>query len=150
MANRNKVQSQKSSRPRTHRRSRPLYGPLHPWRLCPLGQHWVVEHDVHRKPTPRRPEGATFPRSSHCQRNPSHLDRLYPLEMHNMAEKFFSALVGPPALDDFEFKARGNAFDALIRGWTRYWNEIFQPSEPLDPNLVKALVATESGFNPKS
>ncbi len=32
------------------------------------------------------------------------------------------------------------------RGWTKYWNEIFQPSDPLDPDLVKALIATESSF----
>jgi soluble lytic murein transglycosylase-like protein len=40
-------------------------------------------------------------------------------------------------------------FDQQIRGWVRYWNDIFQPSDPLDPNLIKALIATESGFNPK-
>ena len=40
-----------------------------------------------------------------------------------------------------------NKYDVLIRGWVRYWNEIFQPKNPLDPNLVKALMATESSFN---
>lgn len=38
----------------------------------------------------------------------------------------------------------------MIRGWTRYWNDIFKPAEPLDPGLVKALIATESGFDPSS
>jgi soluble lytic murein transglycosylase-like protein len=70
--------------------------------------------------------------------------------MQNIAETFFSSLTGPPSLDDFDFKSRGNQFDAMIRGWTKYWNEIFQPSELLDPDLVKTLIATESGFNPES
>lgn len=35
-----------------------------------------------------------------------------------------------------------------VRGWSKYWNEVFQPAVPLDPDLVKALIASESGFNP--
>ena len=31
----------------------------------------------------------------------------------------------------------------------RYWNDIFKPSEPLDPNFVKAMIASESRFNPE-
>lgn len=36
----------------------------------------------------------------------------------------------------------------MIAGWTKYWNEVLLPKDNLDPNLVKALIATESGFNP--
>lgn len=71
--------------------------------------------------------------------------------MENMAAHFFSPLSGPPANDDLGFNQEnitGNAFDGLIRGWTKYWNEVLQPDIPLNPNLVKALIATESGFNP--
>lgn len=41
-------------------------------------------------------------------------------------------------------------FDHLIRGWVHYWNDIFNPNELLDPNFIKALIATESGFDPMS
>lgn len=43
-----------------------------------------------------------------------------------------------------------NQYDDLISGWTAYWNDIFQLKNPLHPNYVKALIATESTFNPKA
>jgi hypothetical protein len=36
----------------------------------------------------------------------------------------------------------------LIAGWVQYWNDILKPDIPLDPNLVKALIASESRFIP--
>jgi len=32
--------------------------------------------------------------------------------------------------------------------WTKYWNDVLKPSTPLDPDIVKALIASESGFDP--
>jgi hypothetical protein len=32
----------------------------------------------------------------------------------------------------------------------KYWNEVLKPETPLDPNLVKALIATESAFEKNS
>jgi soluble lytic murein transglycosylase-like protein len=40
--------------------------------------------------------------------------------------------------------------DDLISGWTAYWNDVFQLKNPLHPNYVKALMATESTFDPKA
>jgi hypothetical protein len=43
----------------------------------------------------------------------------------------------------------GNKYDELIAIWVDYFNEKFgvtPPYAPLDPNLVKALIASESGF----
>ncbi|MEI8346353.1 MAG: hypothetical protein WCG27_02725, partial [Pseudomonadota bacterium] len=39
-----------------------------------------------------------------------------------------------------------------IRGWVKYWNDIFKPNNQLDANLIKALMASASGFrvNPPS
>jgi ribosomal protein S15P/S13E len=37
----------------------------------------------------------------------------------------------------------------LIAGWVQYWNEILKSDQPLDPNLVKALIASESNFYPE-
>jgi len=69
--------------------------------------------------------------------------------MTEIAERFFASPSGPPQADTLDFP-RGDEFDPLIRGWTRYWNEVMGESDPLDPNLVKALIATESRFNPKA
>ncbi len=96
------------------KKSSQLHGPFHPWRLCPIGEHWVRAHNkVSSKGTP-------FIRSGHCRENRTGKDQLYRHEIENIAEQFFPALSGPPA------------------------------NIPLDPNLVKALIATESGFDPSS
>jgi hypothetical protein len=41
----------------------------------------------------------------------------------------------------------GNAYDELIAGWVDYFNREFNVRPPLDPNLVKALIASESSFD---
>lgn len=46
-----------------------------------------------------------------------------------------------------EFQTKGHQYDALIVGWTNHWNTVFEPKETLEPNLVKALIASESSFN---
>ena len=107
----------------------------HPWRICPLGEHW-------RKPHPKT---GTRGVRGHCVKNPSKKDQLYSDELYEMAEKYFSKLTGAPSSQTLGYP-QGNKFDELIRGWCKYWNEIFLPITPLDPNLVKALIATESGF----
>jgi Transglycosylase SLT domain len=145
MVRRKKNHSKRSGRPPSRRRGRPHYGPLHPWRICPIGEHWVRTHDVRCEPGPQHPYG-TYIRHGHCHTNPSHRDHLYRPEMENMAKEFFPPLTGSPAPNNLEFN-HGNDFDYVIRGWTKYWNEILQPKLPLDPDLVKALVASESGFN---
>jgi len=40
-------------------------------------------------------------------------------------------------------------YDDLIAGWTKYWNDVLKPEEKLHPNVVKALIASESSFRPK-
>jgi hypothetical protein len=69
------------------------------------------------------------------------------LEMEIIAEKYFHRLTGAPSADNLGYKD-GNSYDIFIRGWTRYWNEVLKPNTPLDPDWVKALIATESGFYP--
>jgi hypothetical protein len=50
-----------------------------------------------------------------------------------------------PTPDSLDFPD-GNQYDKEIGGWTKFWNDILNPEVPLDPNLVKALIATESSF----
>jgi len=117
----------------------------HPWRLCPPGEHWVVAHPLRIPPSEKNPAGSVTTRSAHCHGNPSRKDSIYADEITEIAQQNFADLKGAPTAYNLGFK-NGNDFDHLIRGWTKYWNEVFKPKEPLDPDLVKALIATESGF----
>lgn len=121
---------------------------VHPWRVCPLGQHWVRTHPMRIPPGQKNPSGTTI-RDGHCANNPSRKDQLYRDEIQLITQKHFWRLKGLPTPNKLKYD-NGNDFDPLIRGWVRYWNEVLKPKEPLDPDIVKALIATESGFNPNS
>ncbi|MGK5084131.1 transglycosylase SLT domain-containing protein [Bdellovibrionota bacterium FG-1] len=132
---------------RVPKKKKPHQGPPHPWRLCPIGQHYRKAHS--QRPYTRR-DGTLVSGSHHratCADNPSGLDQIYSEELTIIAERYFSTLSGLPKADSLGFE-RGNDFDPYIRGWTRYWNEVLGEKDPLDPDLVKALIATESRFNP--
>ncbi len=118
-----------------------------PWRLCPPGHHWRSDH---KQQTYSRKDGTTVREhdvAGSCCQNPSKKDQIYSEELREIAKKYFSNLEGSPAANDLGFK-NGNTYDVYIRGWTQFWNDVFRPKVKLDPNLVKALIATESGFNP--
>ena len=116
---------------------------VHPWRRCPGGEHWVVTH-------PRRYPKRVTQVTGYCRTNPSRKDQIYIEELLHIAEKYFSKVKQQPKPDNLDFKYKGNRYDALIAGWTKYWNDVLAPKENLDPNLVKALIATESGFIPEA
>ncbi len=121
----------------------------HSWRPCPLGEHWVITHPYHVGPSKAHPEGSIASQSGHCRKNRTRKDHLYRDDIIEMAQRHFENLRGSPTANDLGFRNRGNKYDELIRGWTRYWNDILLPKDPLEPDLVKALIASESGFNPK-
>lgn len=59
-----------------------------------------------------------------------------------------------PANDDLDYKD-GSKYDALIAIWVDYFNRklgVTPPSTPLDPDVIKALIASESEFkkNPRN
>lgn len=122
---------------------------MHPWRVCPIGKHYVRTHILHIPPSKEHPEGQVVTRHAHCADNPSHKDLLSYDELQIIAKKYFSDLIGAPKAGILTDFPRADEFDSYIRGWVRYWNEIFHPQEPLDPNLVKALIASESSFRPE-
>ncbi|MBI4040944.1 MAG: hypothetical protein HY390_03635 [Deltaproteobacteria bacterium] len=121
---------------------------VHPWRLCPLGQHWVRTHPMHVPPSKKNPAGSVTSRKEHCARNPTGKDQLYPDEILEMTDRHFSKATELPCPFNLGF-SKGNDYDLLIAGWTQYWNEILKSEIPLGKNLVKALIASESGFDPK-
>ncbi len=126
----------------------------HEWRLCPIGEHWITDHPLWVPATEERP-GYYTTRDGHCAANPTRgnariiKDYLSTEEMQMIADKYFSNLSGPPSSGILSEYNGSDNFDKFIRGWTRYWNDIFKPDDPLDPNLVKALIATESTFQLK-
>jgi predicted nucleotidyltransferase len=119
--------------------------PRHPWRLCPPGEYW---RSTHVQSTYSRRDGATVrahPRRGSCCKRPSGKDQLYPDEIHEISKRHFRSLKRMPCELPLGFK-NGSLYDSEIAGWTQYWNDVLQPEDPLDPNLVKALIASESGF----
>lgn len=121
----------------------------HPWRLCPAGEHWVMTHPMRVPPSKSHPTGSITTRRGHCAKNPTGKDQLYPDEISEITQQSFKDLKIKPCPSDLGFKIKGTQFDDLIAGWTKYWNEVLKPKEPLNPNIVKALIASESGFNPE-
>lgn len=117
----------------------------HPWRECPLGEHWVKEHERKVEKSQKNPEGITIV-DGHCRKNPSHHEIFVADELHKIAGRHFKNLKALPKADNLD-NPHGNDFDELIGGWTQFWNDVFNPKDLLDPNLVKALIASESSFN---
>ena len=81
-----------------------------------------------------------------CRKNPSHHEIFVADELHEIAKKYFKNVKTMPKADKLGYQ-HGNDFDELIGGWTQFWNDIFNPKEPLDPNLIKVLIASESSFD---
>lgn len=116
----------------------------HPWRLCPIGEHWVRRHPKNLQ------SGKVTDHDGHCRKNKKSKSEFYHAdELRLIAESHFDSLKSNPDImpvpDSLGFP-NGNKYDLLIAGWTKFWNEVLKPEEPLSPDLVKALMATESSF----
>ena len=123
---------------------------VHPWRLCPLGKYYRGKH---QQRSYVRKNGVSVRSSVHpneCVTNKTGKDQLYIEEIHEIANRHFGTLKNLPNSGILTQYQNESNFDSIIAGWTQYWNEVLKPSIQLDPNLVKALIATESGFNPES
>ena len=71
-------------------------------------------------------------------------------EIQVITEKYFHQLSGPPKAGVLPKYTYADAFDSEIRGWVRYWNDIFSFPHPLQEDLVKALITSESSFYEKT
>lgn len=116
----------------------------HPWRVCPIGEHWVQDHPRKVPISDKNPSGITIV-DGHCRKNPSHHEIFVADELYELAKKYFKNLKKMPTPDNLG-NPLGNNFDNLIAGWTQFWNDVFAPTDLLDPNLIKALIASESSF----
>ncbi len=125
----------------------PSLVPVHPWRACPYGQHTVITHAENIPPSRSHPKGVVTTRHQHCARNPSGKDQLYAEEIQEISAQNFSGLKNRLCPISLGF-SNGDKYDDLIAGWVQYWNEVLKPAVPLEPNLIKALIASEARFNP--
>lgn len=116
---------------------------------CPAGAHWVKTHTLTVPPSKKNPSGKTI-RRSHCARNPAGSEKinLTSKEIEKITKDSSFSLAKKPCSLDLGYGNSGKKYDDLIGGWVNYWNNIFESKEPLDPNLVKALISTESSFDP--
>ena len=112
-----------------------------PWRICPIGEHWVRRHPKDLK------SGKVTDHDGHCRLNPKGKDLLKTDEIKRISElEIFKNASVKVSVNDLGFN-NGNKYNDLISGWSAYWNEMLKPEIPLHPNYVKALMATESSFN---
>lgn len=110
-----------------------------PWRICPLGQHWVSEH---------LKSGNSDSTDGHCAKNPSRKDLIKTAEIKLISQsEIFKNVPLKASQKAMGFKELENRYDVDINGWCAYWNDILQPKNPIHPNVIKALIATESSFN---
>lgn len=119
---------------------------VHPWRLCPFGQFYRKGHPqkAYVKKNGTRSRESIHP--NECVTNKTGKDQLYAEEIQEIAKRHFAALTKLPTAKILSKYPHETSFDTLIAGWTKYWNEIIQPVDPLEPNFVKALITSESGF----
>lgn len=117
----------------------------HEWRRCPPGHHWVREHD-------RKIKSGVTSVDGHCRVNRGRKDELSDDEIKWIANQVHVNPEWMPTANRLGFsggkKFDGNKYDRSIALWTKYWNDVFRPDVLLEPDFIKALMASESGFNP--
>lgn len=103
----------------------------------------VREHPRQVPPSRTNPDGITIV-DRHLRRvKGSFLD---PEEIEKILRSYdLNGLKFPTANRLGEFK-NADKYDRIIAVWTDYFNKRFNANPPLDPDLVKALIASESGF----
>lgn len=68
-------------------------------------------------------------------------------EIQSIAEKYNrKSLVYPASGKLKEFKDAADKYDDLSAIWTDYFNQKFNADPKLDPDVIKALIVSESGF----
>jgi len=120
----------------------------HPWRICPIGEYYVSGSDVDEHPRAQSYVKG-HPRRSHCRQSKNiQANVLNASEIKLITTEFILPQFKNIKLKNYGFKDKDHKYDPVIAGWTKYWNDIFNPKIPLEADFVKALIASESSFNP--
>jgi hypothetical protein len=91
----------------------------------------------------KNPSGITI-RDRHLRRlKGTYLDHA---EIESVFRQYDRTIIVHPTCGKLEDYRNADHFDELIAIWTDYFNRKFNADPPLDPDVVKALIASESGF----
>lgn len=114
----------------------------------------VHEHLLHVPPSKKNPTGITV-RHQHARRIYESTDSI---ELKNIFASYKKSKIPYPTAGRLSEFKDSDRYDDLIAVWCDYFNKKFPPNPPLnelDPDIIKALIASESGFqkttrNPKA
>lgn len=102
----------------------------------------VHEHPMHVPVSKKNPTGVTI-RDQHLRRlKGTYLDRE---EIDSIFKSYDRKNIVYPAPKKLTLK-NSDKYDEIISVWTDYFNKKFSTDPPLDPDIIKALIASESEF----
>ena len=105
----------------------------------------VREHPMHVPISDKNPTGLTT-RDRHLRRiKGTYLDAS---EIESIFGSYDRKKIVYPSKGRLKNYKDADMYDDAIAIWTDYFNKKFNAVPPLDPDVVKALIASESGFNP--
>jgi hypothetical protein len=103
----------------------------------------VHEHTRHVPVSPKNPDGITIV-DQHLRRlKGTYLD---PEEINSIFTNYDRKGLIYPNSGKLSIYKKSDNYDDVIAVWTDYFNKKFNADPPLDPDIVKALIASESGF----
>ncbi len=105
----------------------------------------VREHPMHVPVSEKNPTGITI-RDRHLRRlKGTYLDAT---EIESIFKNYDRKGIAYPTKGKLKEYPNADKYDDVIAVWTDYFNKKFNADPPLDPDVVKALIASESSFNP--
>jgi hypothetical protein len=103
----------------------------------------VREHPLHVPVSDKNPTGITI-RDRHLRRlKGTYLDAA---EIESVFKNYDRKGIVYPTKEKLNKYKNADKYDEVIAVWTDYFNKKFNAYPPLDPDVVKALMASESGF----
>ncbi len=103
----------------------------------------VRTHPRHVKLSPKNPTGITIV-DEHLRRLPG--TYLNELEIYEISNGYSLKNIVQPSENNLGYKKDGNSYNDLIAIWTDYFNTLFKINPKLEPDMIKALIGSESGF----
>lgn len=104
----------------------------------------VHEHPRRVRPSSKNPDGVTIV-DQHIRRVPgTFLDRD---SIEKIYQEYSRKGIQYPGTDKLP-QENADDFDEQIAVWTDYFNKIFKIDPPMDPDMIKALMDSESSFKP--
>lgn len=103
----------------------------------------VREHPLHVPVSKKNPTGMTI-RDRHLRRlKGTYLDVA---EIEDIFKNYDRKNLAYPTAKKLNKYKNADKYDEIIAVWTDYFNKKFNANPPLDPDVVKALISSESSF----